>query len=95
MPERQTSRPPSPSPLDEFGPFRLDLSRMAVEHDGVRVPLTPKVYEILVLLVTNHDRVLTREELMHAVWPDTFIDETGRWPSPRRRGGRTEPPTRG
>jgi len=50
-------------------------------RDGVlyrgaeRVPLTVKVFETLRALVENHGRVVTKDELMQRVWPDTFVEE--------------------
>jgi TolB-like protein/DNA-binding winged helix-turn-helix (wHTH) protein/Tfp pilus assembly protein PilF len=39
------------------------------------VPLTPKVYEVLQLLVQNSGHMLGKEELLKAVWPDSFVEE--------------------
>ncbi len=59
-----------------FGPYVLDLSLMALSKDGNQIPLTPKVYEILVLLVQNRHRIVGKDELMSAIWPDSFVEES-------------------
>jgi TolB-like protein/DNA-binding winged helix-turn-helix (wHTH) protein len=58
----------------EFGPFRLD--GRALFRDGCRVALTPKALEILLALVEAEGRIVSKDELMQKVWPDTFVDET-------------------
>jgi DNA-binding winged helix-turn-helix (wHTH) protein len=44
-------------------------------RDGKSVPLTPKAFEILLVLVRNPGRVLKKEELLEEVWPDAYVDE--------------------
>lgn len=61
--------------LYEFGPFRLDASERQLFRDGRPVALTPKAFETLLLLVERSGRVLTKDELMRAIWPDTFVEE--------------------
>ena len=61
--------------LYEFGPFRLDPAERLLLRDGRAVPLTPKVFDILVLLVENGGRLLEKDELMRRVWPDSFVEE--------------------
>jgi Tol biopolymer transport system component len=46
-----------------------------LRRDGVDVPLPPKVFELLVLLASRAGRLVTKDELMQALWPDTFVDE--------------------
>ena len=60
----------------EFGPFRVDTRERTLRRDGVLVPLTPKVFDILLVLVQNGGRVLTKTELMDLVWPDTTVEES-------------------
>src|SRR5262245_16459060 len=59
----------------EFANFRLDVADRLLTRDGEVVQLTPKALEILLILVGNHGRVLTKEELITAVWPDSFVEE--------------------
>ncbi len=61
--------------LYEFGPYRLDASARVLLRDGAVVPLTPKALEILAVLVKHRGELVTKEELMTAVWPDTFVEE--------------------
>jgi DNA-binding winged helix-turn-helix (wHTH) protein/Flp pilus assembly protein TadD len=58
-----------------FGPFSLDPTERVVSRDGTRLSLTPKVFDTLVCLVRNHGRLLTKDELLKEVWPDTFVEE--------------------
>lgn len=59
----------------EFGPFRLDPARRLLSRQGEAIPLTSKVLDTLLVLVENRGRVVAKEELMKAVWPDTFVEE--------------------
>jgi DNA-binding winged helix-turn-helix (wHTH) protein/tetratricopeptide (TPR) repeat protein len=61
--------------LYEFGPFRVDAQREVLLRDGKPVPLTPKTFQILLVLVRHSQQVVTKEDLMKAVWPDTFVEE--------------------
>jgi TolB-like protein/thioredoxin-like negative regulator of GroEL len=60
----------------EFGPFRVDVRERALRRDGELVPLTPKSFDILLVLVQNSGRVLTKNEMMNLVWPDTAVEES-------------------
>ena len=59
----------------EFGPFRIDPVERLVMRDGALVPLPPKAFDTLLFLVRNSGRILSKEELMKATWPDTFVEE--------------------
>src|SRR6185295_2809435 len=59
----------------EFGPFRLDPAERSLLRDGNAVPLTPKAFELLVLLVENRGHLLKKDELIERVWPNTFVEE--------------------
>src|SRR5579884_1597460 len=61
--------------LYEFGPFRVDAQREVLLRDGKPVPLTPKTFQILLVLVRHSQQVVTKDDLMKAVWPDTFVEE--------------------
>ena len=60
----------------EFGPFRVDARERALQRDGRVVPLTPKVFDILLLLIQNSGRILTKNEMMTLVWRDTMVEES-------------------
>jgi Tol biopolymer transport system component/DNA-binding winged helix-turn-helix (wHTH) protein len=59
----------------EFGPFRLDLANRLLFCDEEVVHLTPKVFETLLILVRKSGQVLEKDELMSAIWPDSFVEE--------------------
>jgi len=61
--------------LYDFGPFRLDLRSKMLLRDGAYIPLTPKAFETLAVLIENNGRIVDKEELLRAVWPGTFIEE--------------------
>src|SRR5215467_14998815 len=61
--------------LYEFGAFRLDPAERQLLRDGKAVPLPPKAFLTLVLLVERNGRVREKQELMQAVWPGTFVEE--------------------
>src|SRR5579864_2095961 len=62
--------------LYEFGPFRVDPEKETLLRSGEPVPLTPKTFQILLVLVRHSREVVTKDDLMKAVWPDTFVEET-------------------
>ena len=65
----------SSTPSYEFGRFQLDVRARHLLKDGEVVPLTSKAFDALLLLVRHRDRVVTKDELMHAVWPNTFVSD--------------------
>ncbi len=60
----------------EFGPFRVDMRERVVRRGGKLLPLTPRVFDILWVLIQNPGRVLTKDEIMKQVWPDTIVEES-------------------
>ncbi len=58
-----------------FGPFLLDADRRRLERDGVEIPLQPKVFDTLCYFVGSPGRVITRDELLSQLWPDTYVGE--------------------
>ena len=61
--------------LYEFGKFRFDpASHLLLSEDGA-IALTPKAFDVLLVLVQNGMRLTTKEELMTKVWPDSFVEE--------------------
>src|SRR6185295_491813 len=59
-----------------FDSFQLDPTRRMLLNGGEVVQLTPKAFETLLALVRNRGRVMEKDELMQAVWPDTIVEET-------------------
>jgi DNA-binding winged helix-turn-helix (wHTH) protein len=57
----------------EFADIRVDLGRMGVRRGEVPIPLEPKAFDVLVYLIEHRDRLVTKEELLDAVWPGTFV----------------------
>jgi TolB-like protein/DNA-binding winged helix-turn-helix (wHTH) protein/Flp pilus assembly protein TadD len=59
----------------EFGEFRLETADRLLLRHGQPVSLTPKAFEMLLVLVRNSGHVVGKEELMQQVWPDAFVEE--------------------
>ena len=59
----------------EFGPFLLYVSEHVLLRQGRTVPLTPKVFEVLRVLVQNSGHLVEKEELLRQIWPDSFVEE--------------------
>lgn len=59
----------------EFGPFRLDSAKRLLLRNGELVPLKPKVFETLLILVEAQGQVLEKDELMQRIWPDSVVEE--------------------
>lgn len=59
----------------EFGSFRLDVTERVLTRDGQSIPLTLKAFDTLLLLVENNGRIVTKEQLLNTVWPDSFVGE--------------------
>jgi Tol biopolymer transport system component/DNA-binding winged helix-turn-helix (wHTH) protein len=59
----------------DFGLFRLDAGRRLLLRRGKPIPLTPKAFDILLVLVQNRDRIVEKDELMKLVWPNTVVEE--------------------
>ena len=66
---------PQAKQLYEFGQFRLDPQERLLLRDGEPVALTPKAFDMLLVLVENGGRLLEKEELMRRLWPDSFVAE--------------------
>ena len=59
-----------------FGRFQLDAAERRLLRDGQPVPLTPKAFDTLLALVQHAGHAMSKDELMRAVWPDGFVEET-------------------
>jgi Tol biopolymer transport system component/DNA-binding winged helix-turn-helix (wHTH) protein len=60
----------------QFGPFLIDIRERVLRRDGRPVPLTPKAFDVLVALVEQPGQLLSKQELLDKVWPDTFVEES-------------------
>ncbi len=58
-----------------FGPYRLDLAEKTLRRDGQTVPLTPKAFDTLLILVERSGRLVEKEDLIGQLWPDSFVEE--------------------
>jgi DNA-binding winged helix-turn-helix (wHTH) protein/TolB-like protein len=61
--------------LYEFGDFRLNPADHSLLSRGKAISLTPKSFEILVALIESNGRLVTKDELMKKIWPDSFVEE--------------------
>ena len=61
--------------LYEFGPFRLEPDEHLLLRDGKPALLTPKAFDLLLFLVQNQGRLVTKDQLMQALWPGSFVEE--------------------
>lgn len=61
--------------LYAFGPFSLDTSECLLTVEGRPVPLAPKAFEALVILVENAGHLIDKDDLMKRLWPDSFVEE--------------------
>ena len=59
----------------EFGPFRLVPEERQLLRDNQPVPLTPKSFDLLVVLVENSGHLIEKGELLKRIWPDSFVEE--------------------
>ncbi|MCH7825649.1 MAG: winged helix-turn-helix domain-containing protein, partial [Acidobacteria bacterium] len=66
----------SPKGTFAFGPFRFDRSNGVLSSNGVEFPLQPRVLRVLEHLLERPGEVVSKQELLDAVWPDTVVAET-------------------
>ena len=64
-----------PKVLYQFGPFWVDPDKQILLRDNEPVAVTPKVFETLLILVRHSREVVSKDELMKALWPDAFVEE--------------------
>src|SRR5580692_13220383 len=66
----------APQPhIFEFDDFRVDGGKRVLLRKGEAVLLTPKVFDTLLYLVENRGKVVEKDDLMRAIWPDTAVEE--------------------
>ena len=61
--------------LYAFGPFRVDPQKQLLLRDNEAIPVAPKAFQVLLVLMRSKKEVVTKDELLKAVWPDTFVEE--------------------
>ena len=64
-----------PKVVYEFGPFRMDPDKQVLLRDGQLIAVTPKAFEMLLVLVRRGREVVSKEELLKEIWPDSFVEE--------------------
>ncbi|MGA9391765.1 MAG: winged helix-turn-helix domain-containing protein [Candidatus Sulfotelmatobacter sp.] len=62
------------SEAKSFGSFRLDTANHCLWRDAERVSITPKAYDVLCYLVENSGRLVTPDEMLEAIWADTYVN---------------------
>jgi DNA-binding winged helix-turn-helix (wHTH) protein/tetratricopeptide (TPR) repeat protein len=60
----------------EFGPFRIDPDERLLLRGDDLVPLTPKAFETLLILIRSSESVVLKDDLMKSLWPDSFVEES-------------------
>jgi len=61
--------------LYKFGCFQLDPAERLLLREGQSVPLTPKTFDLLVFLVSHRCKLVTKDQILAAVWPQGFVEE--------------------
>src|SRR5215208_4434583 len=59
----------------EFGPFRLDPLKRRLLRDGEPIRLTPKAFDLLLVLIEESGKTVEKDELLEKVWPGTAVEE--------------------
>ena len=60
----------------EFGSFRIDPINRLLFKKGELVPLQPKMFDTLLVLIENRGQLIGKDELMSRLWPDTVVEES-------------------
>ena len=58
-----------------FGPFRVDPEKGLLLREDEAVPIAPKAFQVLLVLMRHGKQVVTKDDLMKTIWPDTFVEE--------------------
>src|SRR5215831_14295378 len=62
--------------LYQFGVFAVDTDQRIVLREGKPLPLAPKLFETLLILVEHNGRIVSKDELMSRLWPETFVEDS-------------------
>ena len=60
----------------EFDDFRIDVAHLMLYHRGAEIPMVPKAVKTLLALIERRGKIVTKDELLEAVWPDTVVEES-------------------
>src|SRR5687767_11539316 len=64
-----------PNPVYEFGEFKLDTAQRLLLRGEEQIPLTPKAFDTLLLLLEKSGRLVEKQELLGRVWAGAFVEE--------------------
>jgi eukaryotic-like serine/threonine-protein kinase len=70
-----TSKDQKSRQLYGFGPFRVDPEKELLLREDEAVPLAPKAFQVLLVLMRHSKQLVTKDDLLKMVWPDTFVEE--------------------
>ena len=59
----------------EFGEFRLDVTERRLSRAGAPISLAPKAHDVLTILLRNSGRLVTKQQMLELVWPESFVEE--------------------
>ena len=74
-PPEQPISVPNGDYVYQFGIFKLDPAERSLTRRGESVPLTPKAFDTLCVLVENSERLVSKQQLLERVWPETYVEE--------------------
>jgi TolB-like protein/DNA-binding winged helix-turn-helix (wHTH) protein/Flp pilus assembly protein TadD len=60
----------------EFDDFRIDVAHLMLYHRGAEIPIVPKAVQTLLALIESRGKIVSKDELLEAVWPDTVVEES-------------------
>ena len=63
--------------MTRFQSFRLDTANLCLWNGGARASLTPKAFDVLRYLVEHAGRLVTPDEILEAIWPETYVNPEG------------------
>ena len=63
-------------PIYEFGPFVLDTPQHLLLREGQPVAIGPKTYDTLLFFLKHKGRMVTKQELMESLWPESYVEES-------------------
>jgi DNA-binding winged helix-turn-helix (wHTH) protein len=58
-----------------FGSWEVDTGRRLLTHRGAPASLSPKAFDLLVVLARHHEKALSKAELHQLLWPDSFVSD--------------------
>ena len=70
-----TGKSSEPSASLEFGPYRLDRDQRLLFREDEIIPLAPKIYDMLLVLMESGGRLVDKQELLRQVWQDAYVEE--------------------